>query len=278
MLQAPTTEAPEVPSIAHGMNAVVAAALALMGEHAVRARAQIGVDDAAARVAIAAIGRGAAGALADVRRLLDTLPAAHPSRRALADDLHDTLGHGVSLASVLAGAACARLDSDPAWAAETLDRIAAVADETGSELRGLLSAEGASSADAARSRRARATDVAALADCAAAGQPVACRVDDDALAAAPARVASAAHRIVQESLTNARRHAPGAAVVVHVGLQGDALIAVVANGPGRASRASGTRRGISGMRRRAHAIGGELRAGPTPAGGFRVHARLPLGH
>ncbi|HKB29254.1 MAG TPA: ATP-binding protein, partial [Streptosporangiaceae bacterium] len=86
----------------------------------------------------------------------------------------------------------------------------------------------------------------------------------------------AAYRIIQEALTNARRHAPGAAVDVELHYADDALrVRVRDNGPGPppAPRAGG--HGLPGMRERAVAVGGELRTGPAPGGGFLVTARLP---
>jgi len=84
----------------------------------------------------------------------------------------------------------------------------------------------------------------------------------------------AAYRIVQEALTNARRHAPGAAVDVELGYAGDALrLRIRDNGPGLADRHTG--HGLLGMRERAAAAGGWLRTDPAPGGGFRVEAELP---
>ena len=85
----------------------------------------------------------------------------------------------------------------------------------------------------------------------------------------------AAYRIVQEALTNTRRHAPGAAVDVELRYTDDALwMRVRDNGPGPAGEASG--HGLLGMRERALAVGGSLETGPGPGGGFRVEAMLPV--
>ncbi len=110
----------------------------------------------------------------------------------------------------------------------------------------------------------------------------------------PANVDLAGYRILQEALTNSARHAPGARVAVRVayqpagvviqvdddgaGLQGGGRYAA-ANGShaaahGNSSHAGGN--GIAGMTERARALGGTLRAGPGPGGGFRVRAWLPL--
>ncbi|HEY2287106.1 MAG TPA: sensor histidine kinase [Streptosporangiaceae bacterium] len=84
----------------------------------------------------------------------------------------------------------------------------------------------------------------------------------------------AAYRIVQEALTNARRHAPGAAVDVELRYDGDLLrLRIRDNGPGPAARRTG--HGLLGMRERAAAAGGSLRTGDAPGGGFRVDAQLP---
>jgi len=85
----------------------------------------------------------------------------------------------------------------------------------------------------------------------------------------------AAYRIVQEALTNARRHAPGAAVDVELRYAEDWLrLRIRDNGPGHAAR-SRTGHGLLGMRERAAAVGGALQAGDTRGGGFCVEAELP---
>src|SRR5204862_238369 len=79
----------------------------------------------------------------------------------------------------------------------------------------------------------------------------------------------AAYRIVQEALTNARRHAPGAAVDVELQYTDDALrLRIRDNGPGPPPVPLDGGHGLSGMRERAAAVGGELRTGPAAGGGF----------
>jgi signal transduction histidine kinase len=91
----------------------------------------------------------------------------------------------------------------------------------------------------------------------------------------PAGVDLAAYRIVQESLTNARRHAPGAAVEVELGYGEDMLrLRVRDDGPGPSGGRGG--HGLVGMRERAAAAGGSLRTGSADSGGFVVEADLPL--
>jgi signal transduction histidine kinase len=105
----------------------------------------------------------------------------------------------------------------------------------------------------------------------------------------PPAVDLSAYRIVQEALTNARRHAPGAAVSVAVAVDDSGARVVVANGPpGNGSEPAPGRRpidsdrrdrrsghGLAGMRERVQLTGGTLIAGPTGQGGWRVEARLP---
>jgi signal transduction histidine kinase len=95
----------------------------------------------------------------------------------------------------------------------------------------------------------------------------------------PAAVQLAAYRIIQESLTNVARHAGPARVTVRV-TYGDAGIHVEVDDDGRAPNnriaTIGSGSGITGMRERAAAVGGELSAGFRQGGGFRVSARLPI--
>ncbi|MFE7801646.1 sensor histidine kinase [Nocardia sp. NPDC057440] len=95
----------------------------------------------------------------------------------------------------------------------------------------------------------------------------------------PSVIDVAAARIIQESLTNVARHAPGAAATVTVRYTADTVDITVDNTrptgtPSRSGSSGGN--GVIGMRERAHALGGALTAGPRPSGGFRVAARLPV--
>jgi signal transduction histidine kinase len=90
-----------------------------------------------------------------------------------------------------------------------------------------------------------------------------------------------AYRIVQESLSNASQHAPGAAVIVSVGQEAGAVLLRVANGPSGTAGSSGDEdgpgHGLTGMRERVALLGGSLSAGRSPDGGFVVSAVLPVG-
>lgn len=86
-----------------------------------------------------------------------------------------------------------------------------------------------------------------------------------------------AHRIVQESLTNALKYAHGSRTTVHVRHRPEEIIVDVSNDPSGASTASpgGSGRGLVGLRERVEVLGGEFAAGPDADGGFAVHARIP---
>lgn len=290
MLLVPETASPGAAGALDRLHRTVAAALSRIAARATEARTLVGADERAARAAIAAVRGDALDALDDVRALVAALPDA--AGRALADDVHDTLGHALSLASLLAGGAAARLAEEPALARDALGQVATTAADTVTELERLLAsvADGAarrapdghsrSAADAADDGPAGVAppaDLALLAELAL-HQPVTFDVDGELLAAAPPRVAAAVYRIVRESLTNARRHARGAAVHVRLADEdgaGGALTVTVVNAPATSAGRPGSGQGIPGMRRRAHALGGSFASGPTADGGFRVRARLP---
>jgi signal transduction histidine kinase len=100
--------------------------------------------------------------------------------------------------------------------------------------------------------------------------------DFDAL---PAGVALSAYRIVQEALSNAVQHSPGAAIDLEVRIGAGSVHAAVRNAPGGPGGTAGTTgHGLLGMRERAAMLGGTLVAGPTADGGFEVTADLPLDH
>jgi signal transduction histidine kinase len=95
--------------------------------------------------------------------------------------------------------------------------------------------------------------------------------------ALPSAVDLAAYRIVQESLTNVLRHAGPTRATVTVTYEPEqVMVEVVDGGRGRAGNTVDGGHGLVGMRERVEALGGTLEAGPRPAGGFRILARLPV--
>lgn len=236
-------------------------------QRALHARALVDTEPASAVEVTIEIGDLVTGCLEQVRRLVDELARTAPDRQALTDEIHDSLGHSLSLAAVLAGTARATIARRPADADEALGRIVDVTARAAAEL---ASGSGRSGAPVVLDPRSLAEQIASVPT-----QPIVV-IDERALADAPERIVACAGGIVRESLTNALRHAPGAPIGVGIVARGSELEVVVTNPAVAGARATGNRRGIAGMRRRARAVGGRLHAAPTPSGEFRVHARLPM--
>ena len=205
---------------------------------------------------------------------------ASDERLRIARELHDVLGHHLSLINVRAGVALHLLDSRPEQAREALGAIKLASAEALREVRGVLAALHPQDESAPRFPAPGLADLDHLSDEAkAAGLKVTLR-RDGAAQPVPAEVDRAAYRIVQEALTNVRRHAgPDAVVTIIIGYGRGALaVRVDDTGAGPPLSTSDTPgNGIPGMRERAAALGGTLTAGARPGGGFRVDANLPHG-
>ena len=197
-------------------------------------------------------------------------------RRRIARDLHDVIAHSVSVMIVQAGAARLQLAEQPARATGPLLAVEEAGRQALAELRRLLGMLRAGDAEAALQPQPGLGQVDALvAQARAAGLPVEFAVEGEARAL-PRGVELAAYRIVQEALTNARKHAGPAQARVVVRYGREALeLSVTDDGRPRSTGDAGGH-GLMGMRERVALYGGELKAGPHPDGGFSVEARLPL--
>ena len=212
------------------------------------------------------------------------LRRAEEERLRIARELHDVLAHGISLINVQSGVALHLLEDHPEQARSALTIINEASTEALRELRSVLGVLRHVDEQAPRRPAAgldRLDDL--VAGAAAAGVDVDTRTAGDVRPLATP-VDLAAYRIVQESLTNVARHAGGGRATVSLDYGTDALaIAVDDDGPPSPptrttanGHSEGSGNGIAGMRERAAALGGDLRAGPRPDGaGFRVIARLP---
>jgi signal transduction histidine kinase len=226
--------------------------------------------------------RGQAIAERDTTRqaMTETLrdQAAAQERARIARELHDVVAHHVSMVAVQAETA--RLTT-PGMPPEGQARLAAIGDtarDALTEMRrllGLLRADVAGEAE--RAPQPGLDRLAELVDGArAAGTSIRLAVHGDVVALPPG-VDLTAYRIVQEALTNARRHAPGADVEVELRFGSDAVRLLVRdNGPGPNPDGDGGH-GVLGMHERVAMVGGSLRVGPADGGGFVVEARLPIG-
>ncbi|GAA1313599.1 sensor histidine kinase [Streptomyces sanglieri] len=207
-------------------------------------------------------------------------------RARIAQDMHDVLGHDLSLIALSAGAlklAPGLDEAHRAAAGEIRARAAASVERLG-EVIGLLREEAGE--EAPQPSQPSGTGIARLVEeAAAAGLPVALWVEGEAGAISPA-AARAAHRVVQEALTNAAKHAPGARVDVRVTHAAGETTVRVENGPApapaRAEDVPGTGRGLIGLDERVRLTGGEFTYGPygdfahgPHGGGFAVTARIP---
>jgi signal transduction histidine kinase len=199
---------------------------------------------------------------------------ASEERLRIARELHDVLGHHLSLISVQAGVGLHLMDTRPEQARTSLLAIKQASAEALREVRSVL---GVLRPEDEQAPRAPAPSLANLDELVAtAGARLVVHGEPTEL---PAELDRAAYRIAQESLTNVRRHAgPAAKATVTIRYTADGLYLVIEDdGRGAPTESDGAAagNGIAGMRARATALGGTLTAGNRPTGGYRVEARLP---
>jgi len=211
-------------------------------------------------------------------RQIDQRRRQSEERLRIARDLHDVIGHNISLINVQASMGLDLMDSQPEQARAALSAIKSASKDALEELRTMLTTLRQDAA-APRSPAPGLDRLPELIELTrAAGLSVEAEVTGKA-PPLPAAVHMAAYRIIQESLTNVARHAGRARVTVRV-TYGDTNMHVEIDDDGTAPSGRGTPigtgSGITGMRERAAALGGELSAGFRPGGGFRVSARLPV--
>ena len=251
------------------------------------------------RAALRAAAERAARAEASIDVVAATAAAAERIR--IARELHDVVAHHVSLMAVQAEAVGALLPARPRDAAVSADLIGSTARAAMTELRRLLGV--LRFKDAEDPERARLTPVPSLSrldelvdTVRDAGLTVTCHVSGR-VTELPPGVDLTAYRILQEALTNALRHAPGAAASVRVACEPAQVTVEVSNtarpappAPGAALAAAGGASaapagrpgpavpgyGLAGIAERVASCGGTLALGPTADGGFAVTARLPL--
>jgi signal transduction histidine kinase len=211
-------------------------------------------------------------------------------RLLVARELHDVVGHNISLINLQAGVGLDLIDTRPDQAREALTAIRDASKDALAELRAML----ASLREADREERpplAPSPDLDRLGELVEVARGAGISVTSEKSGAPrrlPAAVELAAYRIVQESLTNVARHAPGAVATIRLRYNHDTLDLLIRDtGPAPGSTAAAPRpdveqplhrpgSGIAGMRERAIALGGHLDARHRARGGFEISAQLPV--
>jgi signal transduction histidine kinase len=197
-------------------------------------------------------------------------------RGRIARELHDVIAHTVSVMGIQAAAAGEVLEHDPQRARVALESIQMTARDAVEELRRLLAVLRDGSESAALAPQ---PDLGGLEDLLArtreSGLAVELAIEGERRPLT-AGVELAAYRIVQEALTNVRKHAHAAPARIAIGYRSACLEVLIEDEGPVANGTSGSGHGLVGMRERAELYGGSLEAGPRPAGGFSVRARLPL--
>jgi signal transduction histidine kinase len=201
-------------------------------------------------------------------------------RLRIAADLHDLVGHGLSAIAVQSSTARVALDAGAEHAARAaLTAVESTSRTAMREMRQLLGVlrDRSSNGSETDAPPPGLADIATLIDHVRAGGVAVSAELPPETGPVPAAVQLCAYRVVQESLTNAVKHAPGAIVSVRVTCAEDAVRVVVdSSGGTRAPReAEGGGLGLVGIRTRVEAAGGQSRSGPTEDG-WRVDAQLPL--
>jgi signal transduction histidine kinase len=205
--------------------------------------------------------------------------AAAAERARIARELHDVVAHNVSVMVVQADGASYALGSEPERARQALVTIAATGRQALAEMRRLLGVLRSGDEQAELAPLPGIDQLRDLLDqTRAAGRTVSFTLEG-APRPLSEGVGLAAYRVVQESLTNTRKHGGiGASVAVALRYQADALVVQVTDdGRGAAAADDGAGLGLTGMRERVGIYGGSVQAGPRPAGGYQVTATLPLG-
>jgi signal transduction histidine kinase len=211
--------------------------------------------------------------LAEIEHEREAARRVAQERMQIAREVHDVLAHTVSVISIQADVAAEALDDDPAATRNAIRTIRASSSEALSELRSTLRLLRSSAAPrrplggiAQLDRIVGAAEESGLrVEVTVAGEPV----------TVPGVVDAAAHRIVQEAITNTLRHAGATIVQIDLCYGIEALVVTITDdGKGTTSATAGF--GLTGMAERVEILGGSLRTGAAPDGGFRVEATLPL--
>ena len=213
-------------------------------------------------------------AQADAAAAVQAEAAVGAERARIARELHDVVAHSISIVSVQAAAADAYVERDPAQAREHLDAVRRTAHDALAEMRRLCCVL---REDAAvllpQPTLGRVGEL--VTEARGAGVQVEL-IQDGERPELPPGLDLAAFRILQEALTNVRKHAGAVSAAVRIGYRHDGIDLEVRNDPGAGLGEPGSGHGLEGMRERARVYGGRVDAGVEPDGSFAVRARLPF--
>jgi signal transduction histidine kinase len=210
-------------------------------------------------------------------RIEEARRQASEQRLGIARELHDVLAHSISLINVQAGVALELMDQRPDAARNALASIKQTSKDALIEVQSVLAALRQSDEPAPHAPTPTLGDLAGLLDNAEATGLETHLQTTGTPSPVPVAVEQAAYRIVQEAVTNVVRHADATTVMVQVTYLPDELeLTVEDDGRGPSTSVSNGGYGISGMRERASALGGQLSAEPRADRGFCVSVRLPL--
>ncbi|MFD8558691.1 sensor histidine kinase [Streptosporangium canum] len=202
--------------------------------------------------------------------------AVRAERRRIARELHDVVAHHITVINALVGGARATLPPGQDVTKNALESAEQTARQAMSEMRRLLDVlriDGNEAPDAATGVSAERLP-ALIKEARSSGLPAGLTVTGEPVEL-PAAVDHAVYRIVQEALTNTRKHAVSARASVRLAYEPAAVeVEVIDDGLAKEAGAPGF--GLGGMAERVALCGGRLTTGSRPEGGFRVHARIPL--
>jgi signal transduction histidine kinase len=209
-------------------------------------------------------------------REAETRSAIVEERMRIAREVHDVVGHSLVAITLQARAGLRRLSRSPERAGQALREIEALASRALGETRTAVATIRSGTDVTALRPQPTLEDLADLVESMRGSELDVRLVVDPAAHELAARLQSAAYRIVQESLSNAAKHARPARTDVRITHAGEVFTVEVADDSGNTAPAVGDGSGLRGMRERAEQLGGTLEAGPAPVRGWRVHARFPV--
>jgi signal transduction histidine kinase len=220
--------------------------------------------------------------LAERNRELETLREAQTrsaiveERMRIAREVHDVVGHSLVAITLQARAGLRRLERSPQRTGQALREIESLASRALDETRTAVATIRSGTDATARHPQPTLADLTDLVESTRGSELNVHLVVDPAAHDLATHLQSAAYRIVQESLSNAAKHARPARTDVRITHAGEVLTVEVTDDSTNAAPADGEGSGLRGMRERAEQLGGTLEAGPAPDRGWRVRARLPV--